>query len=116
MIGFYQSIKNGKNPFDASGSDAILASATHNVNVGESTYMECSPTDASEETIEMYNVPIHGEFANDLSKLNMFRMIIYMFFMLMLFEGRGSERGESRRNKKKASNKITTSSTHLARR
>ena len=46
--------------------------------------MECSPTDASEETIEMYNVPIHGEFANDLSKLNMFRMIIYMFFMLML--------------------------------
>lgn len=56
----------------------------YNIEIGDSAYMECSPTGTSVDTIEMYNIPVNGEFANDLSKISLYRMVITMFFILIV--------------------------------
>ena len=66
------------------GGSNTAEKVVEGIKQGDSAYMECSPTGTSVDTIEMYNVPVNGEFASDLSKISLYRLVINMFLIIIL--------------------------------
>jgi hypothetical protein len=74
----------GKPPLNLYKNGTPTRQTTTTMDIGNNLYIECNPTGASEETIEMYNLPVNGAISSNLGSLSAMTTTLNFFVFAIM--------------------------------